>query len=170
MRVALFVDIDGVLNSTRYWWTNQPLPMNKPGAIDPEAVARLNAIVALCEPLVVLSSSWRSMSYPVVQGMLAERGFTGQLVDQTPVKHGCPRCAEIDEWLMAHRDCWDRFVVLDDDPGAWDKAGAFASLGLYASTNYLHGLVGEHVSLIAGWLADARAVVSLGREAERRIA
>jgi hypothetical protein len=152
LRTALFLDIDGVLNSTRYWWTNKPLPMNKAGAIDPDAVARLNRIVSAVDPLVVLSSSWRSMGYDTVQRMLAERGFVGRLIDQTPMKDGCPRCAEIDEWLHTNRARWDRFVVLDDDVDAWSDDGPFSEHGLYAATNYLHGIVDEHIPLITGFL------------------
>lgn len=156
-RVVIFLDIDGVLNSTRYWWTNQPLPMGQAGAIDAEAVARLNAIVQATGARVVLSSSWRGQSptgYRRVQKMLAERGFTGALVGQTEMLW-CERWKEISAWLHLHAGDWDRFVVLDDDPDAWSDECVFAQSGLFATTNYLHGLVDEHLPLITDWLAQA---------------
>lgn len=161
MRTILFLDIDGVLNSTRYWWINQPLPMNQAGAIDPEAVARLNRIVEATGASVVLSSSWRGAQpdgYQRVQAMLVERGFTGALIGQTELLW-CDRHLEIAKWLNDHAGEWDRFVVIDDDPDAWIEDGPFADRGLFASTNYLHGLVDEHVPLI---LAFCGAPVAAG--------
>lgn len=152
--MIIFLDIDGVLNSTRYWWRNQPLPMNQAGAIDPEAVTRLNAIVEATGASVVLSSSWRGKKpngHKVVQKMLVERGFTGTLIGQTPL-NWCDRHLEIAEWLGTHEGEWDRFIVLDDDTDAWSDDGPFNDRGLFASTNYLHGLVDEHLPLIVDWM------------------
>ena len=155
VRNIVFLDIDGVLNSTRYWDANKPLPMGKSGAIDPAAVLILNEVIAKSGAAVVLSSSWRMQGYEHVQAMLAERGFTGQLIGQTPVKWECPRWAEIEEYLMS---CdFGRFVVLDDDPDAWSPESAFADRGLFATTNYIDGIIPAHVSIIVDWLASWQA-------------
>lgn len=154
-RSVIFLDIDGVLNSTRYWWANKPLPMNQAGAIDPVAVARLNTIIGETGAAVVLSSWWRTNSYPVVQEMLRERGFVGELVGQTPVKLESPRHAEIAEWLG--ENACERFVVIDDDPDAWHPEMPFAERGFFASTNYLHGLADEHIPLICGFFSKEPA-------------
>lgn len=161
---VLFLDIDGVLNSTSYWHdAGEKLPMGKAGAIDPQAVARLNQIVQSTNCMVVLSSSWRSQGYEHVDKMLQERGFKWRLIHQTPVKEGCPRCAEIDEWLSLNADLWgDRFVVLDDDPQAWSDDGPFAAQGRFVNTNYLVGLRENGVDLAIEWLSTSTRAAGTG--------
>lgn len=154
----LFLDIDGVLNSTMYWWRSNPLPLGQAGAIDPAAVAHLNAIVARTAPTIVLSSAWRGVDpdgHVRVQAMLAERGFAGMLSGQTPYL-ATARHEEIAAWLGEH-DGWQRFAVLDDDPEAWSDRVPFTSAGLHAPTNYLHGMDGRHVEMICEWFAPDRA-------------
>ncbi len=156
---VVFLDIDGVLNSTRYWDANKPLPMGQAGAIDPEAVARLNRIVKATHADVVISSSWRTMGVDLVQAMLKERGFVGAVNGATPVKLGCDRCTEIEDWLYAHKYAaqWWRFAVLDDDPRAWRQDSDFGQWGRFFPTNYLAGLTDEHVDLVIAWLNDGKA-------------
>jgi hypothetical protein len=158
MSGMLFLDIDGVLNSTSYWHQReQQLPLGKAGALDPESIGRLNRIVTETGCAVVLSSSWRGRGGPpVVQTMLRERGFVGTLIDATPFKLGCPRCAEIDEWLCSRFGLlvpdWLRYVVLDDDSDAFDAEGPFAVAGRFVQTNYLVGLQDNGVDLAIEWL------------------
>jgi hypothetical protein len=89
MMGVLFLDIDGVLNSTAYWWREgQDVPMGQAGAIDPAAVARLNRIIEATGAVVVLSSSWRRQGVRRVEAMLRTRGFAWSLLAATPVATG----------------------------------------------------------------------------------
>lgn len=154
MRHVLFLDIDGVLNSTMYWWRNNPLPLGQAGAIDPDAVKHLNQIAERVNPTIILSSSWRGTQpdgYLRVQSILAERGFVGALVGQTRWLN-FDRHVEIADWL-GRNDGWERFAVLDDDPDAWAEVVPFTSAGLHAATNYLEGMDERHVEMICEWLS-----------------
>jgi hypothetical protein len=151
----LFLDIDGVLNSTRYWWaSDRSLPMGKAGAVDPDAVARLNQIVDATGCEVVLSSSWRgtgdARQRAVVEAMLHERGYRHRLYDMTPLL-----------WTERHKEIGEvvdriqpkRFVVLDDDLDAWTDS--FAGWGCFVNTNYLVGLQDDGVAMAVEWLMTA---------------
>ena len=152
MTIALFLDIDGVLNSVRYWYGNRPISLSTEGAIDPAAVAVLNQIVERWHPTIVLSSSWRQMGITTVQSVLEKQGFIGTLADVTPPDvDGRKRHEDIKLWLDANPRAWDRYVVIDDDPNAWTNSG-HADRGFYLSTNYGLGLVPEHLPLLARWL------------------
>lgn len=153
MSNVLFLDIDGVLNSTMYWWRNNPLPLGQAGAIDTNAVKHLNQIVEWANPTIILSSSWRGVhpdGYLKVQATLAERGFVGVLSGQTPWLDGQPRHREIAEWLWRAAG-WKRFAVLDDDSDAWTDSAFFATHGVHAATNYLEGMDERHVTMICDW-------------------
>ena len=152
MTIALFLDIDGVLNSVRYWHANRPIKLSTAGAIDPQAVAVLNQIVERWHPTIVLSSSWRRMGRATVQSLLVKQGFAGELADVTPPEvDDRHRHEDIRIWLDDNPRAWDRYVVIDDDPMAWSNAG-YADRGFYLATHFSLGLVPEHLPLLARWL------------------
>jgi len=120
----VFLDFDGVLNSTAYtltldhekyknmsteWWAY---------GLDDKAVARLNTLVDRTGAKVVISSSWR-MGFPTValQRMLDIRGFNSVLYGQTPYSAGVERWEEIEVWLKGHPEVTS-YVILDDDSDA----------------------------------------------------
>ncbi|MBL8683563.1 MAG: hypothetical protein JNK05_30615 [Myxococcales bacterium] len=124
----MFLDIDGVLNSDRYfeevpwpegasWWSA--------AAIDPRAVARVNAIVSETNARVVLSSSWRRRA-PLDElcALLRSRGLEQPLLSATPSLYRTPdgvrltRGDEVLSWLASERDAGvivDAYVVLEDE-------------------------------------------------------
>ena len=115
---ALFLDIDGVLNS-RQWYDRRP---DEPvmgrvdelaSKIDPMAVARLNLVVMETGCVVVLSSTWRCTD-PIsnIGRALRQRGFASYLFGATPPL-GNPRGKEIAAWLRLATV--DSFAILDDD-------------------------------------------------------
>jgi len=152
---VIFLDIDGVLNSTRYWEVHKPLPMKKEGALDPEAVRIMNEIIDQTGASVILSSSWRSAGYKSVDEMLSRRGSRFRISGQTPSSADlAPRWREIEEWLIYNP--FSRFVVLDDDPDAYSPSMVYADTGILASTNYIDGLTKDHIPMIAEWLAGGK--------------
>ncbi len=130
MRPVLFLDIDGVLNSTEWQKSYVPSPLfhNLPNelkhaeeALDPIAMGLLNDVVEATNCLVVLSSTWRKQ-YPlhIVTRLLRYRGFQHRLFGATPdlsyTRAGPRRMRgdEIDWWLKELGEpC--RFAIVDDD-------------------------------------------------------
>lgn len=122
MRIV-FLDFDGVLNSSEYIdWTSA---LFTPEQIDPRAILLVNQLLIRGRAKVVVSSSWRLVrTDEEMQAILDERGFTGEIVGVTPTLHrtrdGIPRGRgdEIRQWLDEHAGEVEGFVVLDDDGGA----------------------------------------------------
>ena len=77
-RRVVFLDIDGVLAPIRRW--------DRYGDIEPACIEVLNEIVASARADVVVSSTWRHGKTVVeLQAMLEAEGFTGRVVDKTPI-------------------------------------------------------------------------------------
>jgi hypothetical protein len=115
MRI-LFLDIDGVLNSS-FYLHGKPRKTWPFEHIDPAAVQLLNKVVRETDCKIVISSSWRIiLPYWVLRMVLACRGFefASHIIDQTP-RHGFDnRGMEIQAWLNKRPDV-SRFVIVDDD-------------------------------------------------------
>lgn len=113
----VFLDIDGVLNSTRFFHRDNPLPKNdKRSHLDSSAINHLNEIA---DWNFVLSSSWRKYhDIDSINNMLSSMGFKGKILDYTPVLNwkGRVRGNEIAVWLGDNkmRDS-KNYVIFDDD-------------------------------------------------------
>lgn len=111
---VLFLDIDGVLNSTRTWIAYGGLPHDfRPGLprFDLVALGMLRRIVHAADARVVLSSAWRTQ-------YSAEEVATAlglPIIGSTPVTACWARGREIDAWLRDHEGEVDRYCILDDD-------------------------------------------------------
>jgi HAD domain in Swiss Army Knife RNA repair proteins len=112
MRRVIFLDVDGVLAPIRRW--------DRYGDLDPACIQVLNAIVAGAGAEVVVSSTWRyGKTVAELQAMLEAEGFSGAVVDTTPIGGpGADRGEEIAAWLAEHPV--GGYVILDDhgDMGA----------------------------------------------------
>lgn len=134
MRPILFLDIDGVLNSTAFFikregkpWDNRDLDM-----LDPVAVAELDRVLTTTDADVVVSSSWRKLHKgTVIWGLLAQKGLTvgsDRFIGKTPDAWdhkdirdsvGDDRGVEIAMWLSEHRPQGCVFAIVDDDGDMW---------------------------------------------------
>lgn len=149
----LFLDFDGVINSTQHlidmsneyedvgewikkgnsavqWWAK---------ALDPELVEKVNVILERTGAVVVISSSWRigrSVSY--LKAILKEVGFRGKIIGKTRYKLGGARAQEISDFLSPRIDKVTAYVVLDDD---WDAEIP----GHFVQTSMETGLTDEGV-------------------------
>ncbi len=144
----LFLDFDGVLNSTD-WYNRRPHRGNRPhDELDPAAVGRLATIVAATHCKIVVSSTWR-LTYPRLHIIHALRGVCGirlPIIGETPDgvrKQGklwaaCQRGEEIQAWRTEHGHTGP-FVVLDDDTDMDDVVDHFVQ------TSFATGLLDEHV-------------------------
>jgi hypothetical protein len=120
---VIFLDIDGVLNSTR-----TPNPRNFPYIVDPKLLRRFKRVLARTRAKVVLSSTWR---YDPA-GRFSAKHWGIPFIDFTPDMPKKPRRNEIVAWLRDHPDV-DRFAVIDDEDDGLDELPLFqpaASTGL----------------------------------------
>ena len=110
----LFLDIDGVLNSTRscvalggYPHSFSEDDMRK---FDVVALGLVQRLCRACPELrIVLSSTWRTSFAPLDVGTALKL----PIIDSTPVLHG-RRGEEIAHWLAAHPDVQE-WAIVDDD-------------------------------------------------------
>ena len=105
-RRVVFLDIDGVLAPIRRW--------DRYGELEPACIEVLNEIVASARADVVISSTWRhGRTIAELQAMLEAKGFTGRVVDKTPIgAPGAERGDEIAAWLAKH--AMGGYVIIDD--------------------------------------------------------
>jgi hypothetical protein len=124
----IFLDIDGVLNSTRFIAENTDGEgvlivdgeLDATAHIDPACVARLDRIIDVTSARVVLSSSWRQLfGLEKTQRSLKTKGFAHALADATARLPGEARHVEIRSYLASLRH-EPAFVILDDA----EEAGA----------------------------------------------
>lgn len=111
MRV-LFLDIDGVLNSTRTCVAHGGYPheLTHTEAFDWVAIKLLQRLCDSSGVQVVLSSAWRlTHDYKDVA-----KAFDLPIIDRTPSLLGC-RGDEIQHWLDNHVEVTN-YAILDDDP------------------------------------------------------
>lgn len=117
----LFLDIDGVLNSTRSYLALNGFPRpTQPETLkthnDPVAVGLIRRLCKIAEAKVILSSSWRHSMPLATIGELLEL----PIIDQTPTlattdTSDSLRSREILEYLDAHSEVVD-FAIVDDMP------------------------------------------------------
>ena len=130
----LFLDVDGVLNSERWFIARSPLkslPDANPidsmwpqGHIELVKVMMLNDIVKRTDCHIVLSSSWRQMmAFTDFGNLLAGKfnfNFPDRFIGATPILGTTQvRGFEIQTWLdtewKQNNTVIEKFVILDDD-------------------------------------------------------
>jgi hypothetical protein len=118
--VYVFLDFDGVLNSSRYLMANpEMLKRHKDCQLvfDPDAMDLLNTLVLRHPVEIVISSDWRkARNFGVLAQRMVQDGFRypDKVVSQTPNYGEVPRGREIHAWLMARNVRGKPFVILDD--------------------------------------------------------
>jgi hypothetical protein len=119
MRI-IFLDLDGVLVTARLLRRITAERESLADALDPQAVALLNGLVAHADAQIVISSSWRELFHlDELRQLLESAGLHGPILDVTP--QGLPvagaktavRGHEIQQWLDQHPEV-SAFVIFDD--------------------------------------------------------
>ncbi len=142
MKPILFLDFDGVLNSSKFMLECFDKGIDPDDRIDPIAVKRLNRITDETGAVIVVSSTWRLyMNNERLAKLFFEHGITGTFFGSTPeLREG--RGSEIHYFVMkynlTHEDSIESFVVLDDN--SVDKMNKF-----WIKTEFETGLLDEHV-------------------------
>ena len=131
MNKVIFLDIDGVLNTNR-WYTQMETntPQDKYGyAFDPKAVTNLKRIVAETGADIVISSSWKCMGLSQMEDMWEDRNLPGKIIGITPnsisdemllnadidsIELFHIRGEEIKEWLTKYGKQVSNYAIIDD--------------------------------------------------------
>ena len=144
-RRVIFLDIDGVLNSSDFDDHCRGTYLIDPATedlLDAEAIMTLRYIADKTDAEVVMSSSWRE--YPEAKWKaIMQLDFYGvQVVDSTPILPGSKqwdyRNQEIKAWLSEHPDVTD-YLILDDIPMTYVEQAKRQVL-----TTMQRGLLREH--------------------------
>lgn len=110
---VLFLDIDGVLNSTRTavgCGQGFPHSLTELGKFDPVALALIRNLCGVADISIVLSSTWRKLfAYHDVANALDLPIMGATDMD------GKLRGEEIQRWLDAHTDEVESYAIVDDD-------------------------------------------------------
>ena len=120
----VMLDVDGVLNSTA-WLGKKPLRALLPPAtareaiaeerLDPDCIARLQALVKRTGAHLVITSTWRKrLTVADFMAVLDHYGFKeAPVIGATPVMNG-KRGREVFQWISEHHP-GAPYVCLDDD-------------------------------------------------------
>lgn len=164
MKPVIFLDFDGVLNSTR-----SVLAFGGCGRhqFDPVAVDLVARLAGSANATVVVSSSWRiGSSVEELRAILGEYSttLTARVIDMTPT-HGQCRGAEIAQWLAEHPNEHNRaYVILDDDADMLD-----GQLPCFVQTRHRDGFgVPEYLRALAIIAPGHKDLVQLAWYAEDR--
>lgn len=127
--IVLFLDIDGVLNSTHWYKTRVRYPAPRTmeeyheKEFDPVAVSLIKEIIAKTGAKVVLSSTWRlnhENRKAVKKYAVDFIGITPQLSRPTNLSWEYrERGREVNAWLMDNPEV-TKYAILDDDPDFFD--------------------------------------------------
>lgn len=124
---VLFLDIDGVLNSSQYDSTRSRTDSFN---IDPTRLSLVKEIVDKTGAVIVLSSTWRKKLYDDLRPANGEgtrllftfKEASLDIYSKTPYIDMCtPRPQEIGAWLLEHEDEVEAYAILDDTFGGWGE-------------------------------------------------
>lgn len=116
MNKIIFLDIDGVLNSNKYYEECDKLekdPILTTGLdIDEKCVENLKKIIKATNAKIVVSSSWRTIrKFELFKKYMEKQELP--IYDVTPSLDG--RGDEIRAWLEKNKEQVQDFILIDDD-------------------------------------------------------
>lgn len=126
----IFLDFDGVLNTSKYIHSNKERFSQiedrtewSIAKLDPSLIKNLNKITDQTGAKIVITSSWRiNRTLDELITILRGAGVTGDIVGKTDKLHEpgykIPRGSEIEKWLIdngikPHK--FNSYVIIDDD-------------------------------------------------------
>ncbi len=170
----LFLDIDGVLNSRRFYTARAAereltdcfhMKPFSDEQLDPEAVARLERVHLATGCKFVISSAWRKIMTPgaIARDLMRAGLRTGarHVIDKTPtIFEKYSRGKEICQWLReyeerARADTWHRMriashAIIDDD----FDAGMGPNAARFVRTTFEDGMLDEHADKLIELLME----------------
>ncbi len=137
MSTILFLDIDGVLNTSETYkrartWADSVESAVEP--FEPACVAHLNTITEQTNAQIVICSSWRHIfTLSGLRQIFQKVGISANVLDVTPTSVS-QRAKAVVAWLAKHPEV-QHWCVLDDDICAYDNH--------LPNSNYLVGIDGD---------------------------
>lgn len=156
---VIFLDFDGVLNSTIYDRTRD---LTKNTSIDETRLPLLKQIIDTTNAKIVLSTSWRrhwNQDNTLCDeiGLWINQLFSKyelKIYDKTPYLHfGVGRKNEILDWLKYSIEPIESYVILDDYAFGWEE---LSDKLVKTSSTIGRGLEQEHVEKCIAILNDDR--------------
>lgn len=122
----IFLDIDGVLNSNRFYVKRHLDGFNPPESrdftndVDPFALELFKSLVDEIGAVVVISSTWRiGMTLADIQDTFRRLGATFEVIGKTPIlPYSMCRGLEIQEWISQNVESgsqYKNYAIIDDD-------------------------------------------------------
>jgi len=117
----IFLDIDGVMNSERYY-RSVDRTINNWSRFDPNVVDMITRLVDEFSAKLVISSTWRFGAIKQLENELTKSALKKYLHKEwkTPKAYPNHRGKEIKLWLDQHLEIKD-YVVIDDDINIVDE-------------------------------------------------
>lgn len=158
MTKVLFLDIDGVVNSSLDF-AHPPKGQKAPYIIVPDKVKLITEVVDKTGSRIVLSSTWRNIpsavdfievAFPDISSRYHPdwKTIRGQ-VDSPAHEWRASRGHEIKEWLSRHPEV-TRYAIVDDDA---EDIRPIYPLNL-VQTTWFKGIQPEHAKRLIGLLND----------------
>ena len=117
----IFLDIDGVLNSAKYYKSVNSKKKNW-NRFDPNVVKLLKELIEEFNLSLVISSTWRFGAVQMLKDELTKSGLKKYLHKdwKTPEIYPSRRGTEIKMWLVKHSEIENQ-LFLDDDTNILDE-------------------------------------------------
>lgn len=136
----IFLDVDGVLNSTKFavkMLEEDNVRIYAEDLLDPHALRLLKVLVEKTDALIIVTSSWRRIpeSYSNLERQIQQFGM--YISDCTP-NTGNKRGDDITAWFNRHSGTYN-YVILDDD------SDMTVHMKHLVQTRFDTGLTREHV-------------------------
>lgn len=150
MRPVIFLDIDGVVNTSKNYheWhkahKESPVATGKYSILDPHAtklfdpelVGNVKEVIKRTGAMIVVSSSWRLMfgsEFELLRDLLVRVGFSpDDIAGATPYQNP-ERASAIQDWLLGTNQREVQMVILDDEDNA--LFGVFDLAPLHVQTD-----------------------------------
>lgn len=145
---AIFLDIDGVLNSNDWYVRTREVGKQDQGDVDPEAIKLVNQIIEKTGARVFMSSSWRS-DFDNSCNYLYNRGLTPDvIVGKTPqFNYFCQSdsirktlCRGNEIQYVLETEFITEYVILDDDQDM-----LYSQKDNFIHIDFMHGITKENV-------------------------
>lgn len=144
---VVFLDIDGVLNYTLWYYSDGPVedPTSMDEDLDPACIERINNLCSETDSKIVISSDWRiDKSYK----WRLERAGLKNIIDHTPItvfnaftgSKVLSRGEEIRMWLEEHPEVTN-YVIIDDRTDFFENQQSH-----FVHINFYYGITDDDVS------------------------
>lgn len=146
---VIFLDIDGVLNSTKTCVATggYPMELSHRAAFDWMAIKLLQRLCDSSGVQIVLSSAWRKHCKFQEVAAAFELPIIGATQNSSP--DGYQRGYEIRDWLRGHPEV-TQYAIIDDDPDMLDEQMEF-----FVHTNGHEGMTWDNFAKLCTTLGES---------------